>query len=603
MNFHSKPGETFALRFPQLGREIPGRSDESLLESARRGGVRIVGACGGRGVCGSCVVQVLSGQVQDEATLDGGATPGRRALRACLVRPAGDCEIEIAPRSLAPIVRTEVESAEADPGVFDPAIVRHVVEPPPASLSWPAADADRLLGVVPGGGELSLGLQALKSLPTTIRAEDGRMSIVLRGSEIIACGRADAPALGLALDLGTTNAAGFLIDLSSGRRLATLGIENPQVGWGADLVSRISHAGRDPKAAAELQHAVATGVNALARDLCGAVGAEPEDIVDVAACGNTAMQHLLAGLPVAQLGRVPFVGAVRDSLDVRAGELGLEVNPGAYLHLSACIGGYVGGDHVAALLATERSWRDADCAVVMDIGTNTEISVIHDGRIHSASCPSGPALEGGHISCGMRAASGAIEHLRLGAGGFELDVIDEEEPVGLCGSGVLDALAALYDGGVLDQRGRIVRGHTSVVGPDEARSVRIAPEVELTQDDVRAVQLAKAAIRSGTELLLQRAGIEAQAIDRFIIAGAFGAYIDVESAKAIGLLPHLPADRFHQVGNAAGAGVRRILVSQSARAEARAVAGRCEYVELSTLPSFHKTFLSHIGFPPRRSAS
>ncbi len=597
--------KTFTLRFPQLGREIAGREGETLLESARRGGVRIVGACGGRGVCGSCVIQVRSGRLQsaDEASACGGrAGSGRHALRACQARPAEDCEIDIAPRSLAPIVRTEVGAAEIDAGALDPVVVRWVVRMPAPSLSWPAADADRLATVIPGGADLALDLPAARVLPAVARAAAGALSVVIRRDEIIACAEADAPTLGLAVDLGTTNAAGFLVDLADGRRLATLGIENPQVAWGADLVSRIYHATRDGLKAEELQRAAATGVSALAKDLCSAVGARPQDIVDVALCGNTAMQHLMCGLPVAQLGKVPFVGALRDAADVKARDLGIQVNPGAYVHFAACIGGYVGGDHVAALLGTEARWRDAGPCVVMDIGTNTEISVLHAGRILSASCPSGPALEGGHISCGMRAASGAIEHLDLGPGGLELQVIDDEEPVGLCGSGVLDALAVLHRAGVLDRRGRIAGGHALVTGPDARRSVVLAPGVELTQDDVRAVQLAKAAIRSGTELLLGLAGLDAGAIERFIIAGAFGAYVDVQSAVAIGLLPDIPPERFEQVGNAAGAGIRRLLASASTRSEARALARRCEYVELSTLPGFHRAFLSQIGFPVARSA-
>jgi uncharacterized 2Fe-2S/4Fe-4S cluster protein (DUF4445 family) len=607
MQSSSEPGQTFALSFPQLGREIRVRPGETLLESARRGGLRIVGACGGRGVCGSCIVQLKSGRLEPalgrSACHGHGEAPGKRGLRACLVRPVGDCEIEIAPRSLAPIVRAEVGGADVDAGAIDPAVVRRGVQIPAPSLRSPTADADRLLAELPDGADLSLDFPAAQALPAIARAEGGAMSVVLRGRQIIACGPAGARTLGLAVDLGTTNAAGFLIDLETGDRLATLGIENPQVAWGGDLVSRIYHATRDEDGAGELQRAAVTGVNALAQDLCSAIGASSDDIVDVALCGNTAMQHLFAGLPVAQLGRVPFVGAVRDAAEVRARDLGVAVNPGASVHLTACVGGYVGGDHVAALLASEARWRGAGPCVVMDIGTNTEISVMNEGRVHSASCPSGPALEGGHISAGMRAASGAIEHVRLVEGGFALDVIDDEEPVGLCGSGVLDALAVLYRAGVLDRRGRIGLGHPSVQGPDQRRCVALAPGVALTQNDVRAVQLAKAAIRSGTELLLQRAGLEASAIERFIIAGAFGAYIDIASAVEIGLLPDLPPARFEQIGNAAGAGIRRLLVSEHARAEARALARRCEYVELSTLAAFHKTFLAHIGFPAPRSAT
>jgi uncharacterized 2Fe-2S/4Fe-4S cluster protein (DUF4445 family) len=589
---------THTLQFPQLGREIEARHGETILESARRGGIRIVGACGGRGTCGSCVVQIVQGQVH-------GAKPvsaGRRAVRACQATPLSACILEIAPRSLAAVVRTDVETAAgAAPLPFAPAVACHRVKVPAASLANPSSDAERLAGVLPEGALVSLDITAARSLPRQLRAAGGEMSVVLRGSEIIACAPLEARTLGLAIDFGTTNVAAFLIDLDMGTRLASLGIENPQTAWGADLISRINYAARSAHGGDELRAAAVTGINALAHDLSAAIGAHPAQIVDLTLCGNTAMQHLVAGLPVDQLGRAPFVPAIMDSADIRARDLGIDVSPGAYIHIAASIGGFVGGDHVAALLATESRWGDGCSSLVMDIGTNTEISLIHAGRIQSASCPSGPALEGGHISCGMRAAEGAIEHVRMGRLGFTLDVIGNEEPVGLCGSGVLDALAMLYRAGVTDARGRIGLTHACVSEFDGRRSALLAPGVMFTQDDVRAVQLAKAAIRTGTELLLQRTNLRTLDIDRFIIAGAFGAYLDIDNAIVIGLLPDLPAERFEQVGNAAGTGVRRMLTSRHERAHARLLARRCEYVELSLMKQFQATFLAQIGFPATRS--
>jgi uncharacterized 2Fe-2S/4Fe-4S cluster protein (DUF4445 family) len=582
------------LRFPQLGREIPARHGETILESARRAGVRIVGACGGRGTCGSCVIQILEGQVHG-ANAHGA---GRHGVRACQATPLSACVLEIAPRSLAPIVRADVETRHgAAPLPFAPAVTRHSVVMAAASLAQPRSDAERLAAALPDGASLTLDITAARALPGAARAAGGALSVVVRGSEIIACAARDARMLGLAIDLGTTNAAAFLVDLETGARLANLGIENPQAAWGGDLISRLTYAARSERGRDELREAAVTGINALALDLCTAVNAHPAQIVDLALCGNTAMQHLVAGLPVAQLGKAPFVAAVMDCADVRARDLGIDVSPGAYLHIAANIGGFVGGDHVAVLLATEPCWQDGRATLVMDIGTNTEISLIHAGRIQSASCPSGPALEGGHISCGMRAAEGAIERVGTDSSGFTLEVIGNDEPVGVCGSGVLDALAAFYRAGVIDARGRIGLTHPCASEHDGRRCAALAPAVTFTQDDVRAVQLAKAAIRAGTEMLLRRAGLRATDLERFIIAGAFGAYIDIPNAIAIGLLPELPAERFEQIGNAAGAGIRRMLTSQRERAQARALARRCEYVELSLMPQFQATFLSHIGFP------
>jgi uncharacterized 2Fe-2S/4Fe-4S cluster protein (DUF4445 family) len=260
------------------------------------------------------------------------------------------------------------------------------------------------------------------------------------------------------------------------------------------------------------------------------------------------------------------------------------------------VGGFIGGDHVTALLATEDSWSECQTALVMDIGTNTEISLIHEGRFFSASAPSGPALEGGHIGCGMRAAEGAIERVRIEKGRLRVETIGGKKAIGLCGSGVLDTLAILHGGGLVNDQGRLAPAHEDIVKDGKKRAVRLAEGVHFTQDDVRAVQLAKAAIRTATELLLDEAGLQEGAIERFIIAGAFGTYIDIESGVRIGLFPDLPRERFQQVGNAAGVGIRQMLASTTARARAKSLAESCRYMELSSRSDFQKRFLHHIGF-------
>ena len=587
-------GRFFTLRFPHLDREIPASGGETIYESARRGGVRIVGACGGRGSCGTCMVRVVAGKMDRRH--------GTKWVRACQLRPRSDCVLELAPRSTAPVVRSVEAGTGAESLEIAPAVVSRDVAVPQASLSDPRADADRLLGALAPLPVDRLDLSAARRLPQMLHRERGSLRARLRGSELIGVAATGSPALGLAVDLGTSNAAAFLVDLERGSCLASLGIENPQVAWGADVISRINHAIGSPEAAAELRTAAVAAINALAHDLCRAVHAKTEDIVDLVVCGNTAMQHLLLGLPVRQLGRAPFVAAVREALEVKARDLGLAICPGAYVHLAPTIGGFVGGDHVTALLATEDRWAKTTTSVVMDIGTNTEVSLYHRGELVSASCPSGPALEGGHISCGMRAAEGAIERVALRDGEIVIKVIGGTEPVGLCGSGVLDALATLRRCGAVSERGRIVAHHPLVREDHGKRAALLAPGVAFTQEDVRAVQLAKAAIRTCTEMLLEQAGIEAASIERFIIAGAFGAYLDVQSGVAIGLFPDLPAARFAQVGNAAGAGVRQMLASTRARRRAAQLACRCRYLELSTLPGFQKSFLNRIGFDPIHAA-
>lgn len=594
--------EPHTLRFPQLDREIVAEPGETIFQSARRSGLRIVGACGGRGACGTCTVQIMDGQVQHADGRLMGPRPARegqeargRWVRACQVRPRADCTIEVEPRSLAPVVRAEAEAQSHEVLVLNPAVASVDLSVPAATLEDPLSDADRLLRAA-GQPWTALDIAAARQLPPMLRSADWRLNVRLHGQEAIGFAPAGAPLLGLAVDLGTTNVAGFLIDLRTGTRLASLGIENPQTSWGADVISRINHAMRDAASAEHLRAAAAAAINAIAHDLAQAVGASAADIVDIAVCGNTAMHHLLSGLPVRQLGRAPFVAALREAMDVKARDLGLSVCPGAYVHLAPNVGGFVGGDHVSALLATEPTWSSLATALVVDIGTNTEISLIRRGEIVTTSCPSGPALEGGHIACGMRAAEGAVERVAVKDGRLTLAVIGGGKPVGICGSGVIDIVAALREAGELSDAGRLAAGHPDVAEIRGQCAAVLAKDVYFTQHDIRAVQLAKSAIRTGMELLLKDMHIAESELDCVILAGAFGAYIDVRSAIAIGLLPDLPREKFEQVGNAAGLGIRQMLAARGARVRAAEIASSCRYIELSTRTEFQKTFMHNIGF-------
>ena len=596
-----------SLHFPQLDRRIPARADESVFQSARRHGVRIVGACGGRGTCGSCIVQVSSGAVERIGAQVGDASDerygGKRWMRACQVRPRGDVSLEIAPRSLAPVARAEIDTGADDERLpNDPAVTSRDLALAPPTLADPLSDAERVRRAL-ALPHAVFDLTTLRALPRMLREQQWALRVRLRGDEVVDVTARGRPALGLAIDLGTTNVAGFLLDLDSGVRVAGLGIENPQATWGADLISRLNHAIQGDAQAAELRDAARIAINALAHDLTHAVGARCTDIVDVVICGNTAMHHLLLGLPVRQLGRSPFVAAAREGIDAKAPDLGIAVAAGSWVHVVPNIGGFIGGDHVTALLATESEWRSRRTSVVMDIGTNTEISLIHDGVIRSASSPSGPALEGGHIGCGMRAADGAIERVTLDdQGRLVVRTIGDEPAVGLCGSGVLDALATMHRAGLVDARGRLAHAHPAIVPHEGKRAAQLAADVVFTQADVRAVQLAKAAIRTALDLLLDEAGIDAASIERFLIAGSFGAYIDIGSAIAIGMLPPLPIARYAQVGNAAGQGVRLMLASRAARRQAAELAQACRPLELSTRSDFQRSFVANIGLPPLASA-
>jgi uncharacterized 2Fe-2S/4Fe-4S cluster protein (DUF4445 family) len=313
------------------------------------------------------------------------------------------------------------------------------------------------------------------------------------------------------------------------------------------------------------------------------------------------MHHLFLRLPVAQLGLAPYVPAASQALDVKAREIGLNIAPGAYVHLLPNIAGFVGADLVAVLIATE-PWKVGKVVLTVDIGTNTEVCLITDDDMTSVSCASGPAFEGAHIQCGMRAASGAIERLRLVDNKVEYQTVYGTPPIGLCGSGILDAIAQLYLVGVIDKGGKMLDKHPlvrNVKGRNEFVLVKEGEReggraVTITQQDVREIQLAKGAIYTGIKLLLEARNRSEAEIEQVIIAGAFGTYIDVASAITIGMLPRLPLSRFRQVGNAAGTGARLALISRQKRAEAQAIARKIKYIELAADPRFMSTFVDAI---------
>jgi len=307
-------------------------------------------------------------------------------------------------------------------------------------------------------------------------------------------------------------------------------------------------------------------------------------------------------LPVEQLGLSPYVPAVKDALDIKARDVGLRIAPGAYVHLLPNIAGFVGADHVAMLLATE-AWQAEGVVLALDIGTNTEVCLVSDGEMTSVSCASGPAFEGAHIKYGMRAADGAIEHLRLVDERVEYQTIGGAPPVGICGSGILDAMAQLYLAEVLGANGRMGADHPRVRTDQGQREFVLVSEEErdgdsaitITQHDVRELQSAKGAIRAGIRVLLEAKGHSEEDIEQVIIAGAFGTYIDVASAVTIGMLPPLPLDRFRQVGNAAGMGARLALISRSKRAKAQTIARRASYIELATVPRFEQILVQALS--------
>jgi len=585
---------------------------ETLLDIARRAGVRIASVCGGRGLCHSCVVRITQGPVEPPSQQDleffSAEELARGWRRACQTFARGDCHVEVSARARAIPLRTEVESEDVWVRP-DPAVRLYRVTVPPPTLEYPDADDKRLLAAIndkfPGTcSRIDLGV--LRCLPATLREQRGQVVALVRFGEMIGVVAPEkAQLVGLAIDVGTTNIGVLLVDLRHGRTLASRAMENPQTAHGADVITRIGKARASLERRKQLHDLVVGAINEAARELCEGQSLSPDQIVDIVVAGNTVMHHLLLELPVEHLGAVPFVATSTSAIDVKARDIGIQAAPGAYVHAIANIAGFVGGDHTAMLLAIGAD-REEKTVVALDIGTNTEISLIHKGHLLSISCPSGPALEGRHIRCGMRSAAGAIEAVEISGDQVRVKTISNAPPIGICGSGVVDSIAQLYLTGLVSRTGRMTREHPRVRMRDGQPEFVLADEREtrgaavvINQRDVRAVQLAKGAIRAGIQVLLDEAGLSEQQIEQVIIAGAFGNYIDVASAITIGMFPDLPLDRFAQVGNAAGIGSKLALVSYPHRATAQSIATSSQYLELAALVPFSRAFMRAMRFPDR----
>ncbi len=530
------------LTFEPMGRRVAIRPEETILEAAQSGGVELQAICAGDGTCGGCRVLPTEGRfappTQKERHL---LTPSEldRGLRlACQTRVLGGASIEILPESLTAAQRLQVEDAGEG-----------VAAPPEARPSAPPSR------------------------------------------------------LGLAIDIGTTKLALYLVDLDTGGTLARHGALNPQVSYGEDLISRIAFTASHPGGARVLRERLIERLNLAVAELCAGADVTPDAIEDAVAVGNTVMHHLFAGLPVRTLGEAPYRPLRTDAMEFRARDGGLRLAEKARVFLPANVAGFVGGDHVAGLIATGFDAADKT-SLLVDIGTNTEITLARKGRLVSCSCPSGPAFEGAHITAGMRAAPGAIERVRIRGNAVDAYTIGRVPPVGVCGSGILDAVAEMWREAVFDRRGNFRRTALRVRRCERDDEYLLVPASEtghardlvITRGDVNEIQLAKAAVRAGIDVLLAETATAADAVDDVVIAGAFGSYLDPGSAVTAGLLPPFPTSRIRQFGNAAGAGARRMLAFPERRRAAGALAGRIEYVELAAHPAFHRGFVSAMGF-------
>ena len=605
--------QKITINLQPIGRRIEVEPGTNLLEAAQRAGVEIVASCGGIGICSTCKMRIAQGRVTPP-TLTEEEELGKDLLKAgyrlaCQTEPLEDVRVEIPRESLVAGQRVQVEGREGQID-HDPAVLAFDLELTPPTLQDLRADITRVNQELARRGcpPLSAGPVMFSRLSLFLRKNNWKARVAVRpdgaSSELVAVLPFGASIVGLAMDMGSTKLALFLMDLESGAILEQLGVMNPQISFGEDVVSRIGHANRGETERKQLQERLIDTINQTLAEFCAKEGLSQEQVVEIVAVGNTAMHHFFTGLPVEPLGEAPYTPVVDHALYFPAAEIGLHAAPGARVYLPPNIAGYVGADHVSALIATRSYINNEHTSLLVDIGTNTEISLLHAGRVLSCSCASGPAFEGAHIRDGMRAAPGAIERIHIDASSVRPITIGGQPSVGICGSGILNAVAEMLNAAVLNDRGVLNQKDARVRQVNGKSEFLLVPmeqtgngrDIVVTRRDVNEIQLAKGAIRGALEILMKEAGIPVESIDDFIVAGAFGTHLDISSAVRVGMFPNLEMSHFHQVGNAAGVGARQMLVSRAVRREAERIVSGVEYVELTTYPRFHDVFVECMYF-------
>jgi uncharacterized 2Fe-2S/4Fe-4S cluster protein (DUF4445 family) len=592
----------------------------SVLEAARQLGADLDTVCGGRGICGRCQVTPSLGRFAKwgiDATPDALSAPAaietdyhaNRPLEpgnrlGCAARILGDVVVDVPAASQVhrQVVRKELDLASV---TVDPSFRLYYVEVPAARLGdGTRSAAGALADAVAEQHGLDRPAVAAALLPSVHGALDGDVTVAVHDDVIVAIwpGYVDA-AFGVAVDVGSTTVAGHLCDLSTGEVLASTGRMNPQIRFGEDLMSRVSYVMMNPGGDKELTVAVRRAIDQLVGELLGDAGVDRAQVLEVVFVGNPIMHHILLGIDPTPLGSAPFVLATDEAVTGAAADLDLDLRF-ARFYAGPCIAGHVGADTSAAILA-EGPHHAETTQLLVDVGTNAEIVLGDHRRLFAASSPTGPAFEGAQISCGQRATAGAIERVRIDPDTLEpeLGMIGDSRVTGVCGSGIIDAIAEMSLTGIIDAGGTIrgeLADRTPRIVPDGRTFAYVLHDhggvrLTITQNDVRAIQLAKAALRAGIELLLEHAG--RPDITDIRLAGAFGAHIDPYHAIVLGLVPDIPVDRVHSVGNSAGAGAVYALLSRERRAEMENAVRDVAKIETATEPRFQELFVAAMAFP------
>lgn len=631
-----KMAEAYTIVFQPSGRrgEVP--AGKTVLAAAQELGVGIEASCGGKGVCGKCRIIVEEGRFEKLGLVSGASHVSERGETeekfftddelsrgyrlACLTQITGDLVVTV-PEESRSVKQVILEKGKKRTFTINPAVKQYTIKLPAPTLEDARDDRRRLLDVLEereGLSGLTVDYPVLRTLPRTLRENDWLVTVsVWQDKEVIRVESGEAPhTLGIAIDIGTTTLAAFLCDLVTGELLSKASRMNPEIGYGEDVLARISYAMANEDGGEKLQRAMQDAVSELAAQMTGEIGRTPSEVDEMVLVYNTAMHHFTLGLDSRYVGRSPFAPVASDALDIKARDLGILINPSANIHSLPIEAGFVGADNVAVLLA-EEPYNSESVKLIIDIGTNGEIDLGNKERLLSTSCATGPALEGAQIAFGMRAAPGAIERIEINPENYEprYKVIGKDEwfpdisftgAQGICGSGIIDVVAELYRAGIISKAGRInTKLDTPRVRKDDkgkaeyvlawAPETAVHKDIVITQGDIRAVQLAKGAIYVGAKYLMEKYGIDH--VDEVILAGAFGSYINKKSAMVLGMFPDCALEKVQAVGNAAGDGARIALLNVEKRKEAARVAREVEFIETAVEPDFQTRFMEALAIP------
>jgi uncharacterized 2Fe-2S/4Fe-4S cluster protein (DUF4445 family) len=642
MSLQEKSDQALVLFMPtgKRGRFAKGTK---ILDAARELGVDIDSLCGGRGMCGRCQVEPQFGEFakhgihsRAEHVSAVGATearyaekrgmkPGRR--QSCQCSLEGDLLIDVPPESQVhqQIIRKAPDQRDMP---LDPALKVYLVQVREPDMHDPTGDLQRLKEALEqqhGLGKLRCDLHVMQGLQPALRKGQWQVSVAVYDDEIITgvWPGEMTEVYGLAVDVGSTTIAAHLCNLATGKVVASTGLMNPQIRYGEDLMSRVSYSMMNKDGAAVMRDAIWDALNGLLQAACNEAQVPAEKVMDIVLVGNPVMHHLFLGIDPVELGGAPFALASDEGLVLRASEIKILAHPGARLYVLPCIAGHVGADSAAVALAERPDFQD-ELTFVVDVGTNAEMLLGTKEKVLAASSPTGPAFEGAQISAGQRAAAGAIERIRIDKDTLEprFRIIGSElwsdEPgfdeavaktgiTGICGSGIIEAVAEMYLAGVINEDG-LLQGDLAERSPRVQADGRtfsyIVREgdnpIKITQNDVRAIQLAKAALYAGYRLLMDRYG--AEEVERVVLAGAFGSHIDTKYAMVLGMIPDCSLDKVVSAGNAAGTGARLALVNRAARTDVEALVNRIEKVETALEPKFQEHFVGAMAIPHKVDA-